>query len=56
MRVKFYVGPKWTIISHATPNYGLVKYRFEVDYYIQTYYSPEKVAHLRKKWRNQVEK
>ena len=27
---------------HATPKYGPVKYNFEVDYYIQTYCSPEK--------------
>ena len=31
---------------HATPNYGPRKYKFEVDYYRQTYFPQEKLAHI----------
>ena len=44
-----YFGPIKTNIPHATPNYGPGTYNFEVDYYRQKYFSPEKVAHIRKK-------
>ena len=41
MVVNFYFGPRRTNIPHATPKYGPVKSKFEVDYYRQTYCSPE---------------
>ena len=41
---------------HATSNYGPGKYRFEVIYYRQIYCSPEKKAHIRKNWKNQVKR
>ena len=39
-----YFGPKWTNIPHETAKYGPGKSKFEVIYYRQTYFSPEKVA------------
>ena len=36
-------------IPHAAPNYRSGKYKFEVDYYRNSYCSPEKVFHIRKK-------
>ena len=35
--------PRRKYIPHAKPNYGPGKYNFEVDYYRQTYFSPESV-------------
>ena len=35
-------------IPHAPPNYGHGKSMFEVDYYRQTYFSPEKLLILEK--------
>ena len=29
---------------HATPNYGPLKYKYKVDYDIQTFSSPEKLS------------
>ena len=49
MGLNAYFGPRGKNIPHATTNYGPGKSKFEVDYYIQTYCSPEKVAHIRKK-------
>ena len=49
MEVNGYFGPIRTNIPHTTQKYGPVKYKSEVDYYIHTYCSPEKVAHIRKK-------
>ena len=34
MRVNAYFGPIRTNIPHATPNYGYIKSKFEVDYCI----------------------
>ena len=49
MEANYYCFPIWITIPHATPKYGPGRYKFEVDYYRQTYCSPEKVAHIRKK-------
>ena len=49
MGVNAYFGTRRADISHATPNYGPVRSKFEVDYYRQTYRSPEKVVHIRRK-------
>ena len=48
MGVNDYFGPRRTNIPHATPNYGAGKYKFGDDYYRQTYFFPEKIAHIRK--------
>ena len=48
MGVHSYFGSRLTNRPHTTPNYGLGKYKFEVDYYRQIYFSSEKVAHIRK--------
>ena len=48
MEVNSFFGPIQKYLPHATPNYGSVKSNFEVDYYIQIYFSPENVAHIRK--------
>ena len=48
MGVNDYFSPFGIDRPHATPNYGPGKYKFEVDYYRQAYYSTEKVAHIRK--------
>ena len=42
MVVNTYFVPRLTDRLHETPNYGPVKSKFEVDYYRQTYCSPEK--------------
>ena len=52
MGVIAYFGPRQTNIPHATPNYRHGKSKFEVDYYRQTYFSSEKLAHIRKNWKN----
>ena len=49
MRVNAYYGPRQTNRPHATPNYRHEKSNFEVDYYRQIYFSPEELAHTRKK-------
>ena len=54
MGVNYYFCRRCTNRTHATPNYVPVKYRFEVDYYRQEYFSLEKEAHIREKWKNQV--
>ena len=46
MVVNDYFGTRRTNRPHATPNYGPKKYNFEVYYYKQTYYSPEKLAYI----------
>ena len=51
-----YFGPRHTKRPHATPNYGPEKSKFGVDYYRQIYCSPEKISHVRKKWKNQFKK
>ena len=48
MGVNVYFGSIWTNIPHATPNYVPVKSKFEVDYYRQTYCSPETLFHIKK--------
>ena len=48
MGVNVYFGSIWTNIPHATPNYVPIKSDFEVDYYRQTYFPPEKVYNIRK--------
>ena len=47
MVVNSYFGPRRRNRSHATPSYGPGKYKFGVDYYRQTYYSTEKLNHVR---------
>ena len=47
--VNEYFGPRQKYRPHATPNFGPGKFNFEVDYYRQTYCSPIKLAHTRKK-------
>ena len=37
MGVNIYFGPITKNIPHATPNYGPEKYKFEINYYRQTY-------------------
>ena len=54
MIVNAYFGPIQKNRPHATPNYGPEKSKFVVYYY--RHFSPEKVAHIRKNWRNQVKK
>ena len=49
MVVNDYFGPWRKNRLHATPDYGPRKYKLEVDYYRQTYCSPEKVARIREK-------
>ena len=44
-----YFGPRCTNRPHATPNYGPVTSKFDVEYYRQTCCSPEKVFSIRKK-------
>ena len=62
MGSEYYMGlcslfcPRRTNIQHETPNYGPVNYKFEVDYYIQTYFSPEKLALIRKKLEKEGQK
>ena len=41
MGVNANFGPILTNIPHTITNYGPGKYKSEVDYYIQTYCSPE---------------
>ena len=48
MEVNDYLCTMRTNEEHAKPNYGPGKYKFEIGYYIQTYYSPEKLAQMRK--------
>ena len=48
MGVNDYFVPRRTNRPHATPNYGPVKSKFEVGYYRQTYFSPEKLLILEK--------
>ena len=54
--VNTYFGTRWKNGTHAKPNYGPVKYKFEVGYYRNRYCSQEKVAHIRKNLENQVKK
>ena len=42
-----YFPPRLTNRPPETPNYGTIKYKFEVDYYRQKYCSPEKLAHIK---------
>ena len=48
MLVNGYFGPRCTNKPYATPKYGPIKSKFEVNHYRKTYYSPSKVAHIRK--------
>ena len=41
MVMNAYFYPKRKNIIYATPNYGPAKYKFEIDYYRQTYCFPE---------------
>ena len=56
MGVNDYVGSIRMNRPHATPNYEPGKHKFEADYYRKTYCSPQKIARIRKKWKNQVNK
>ena len=49
MTVNASLPPRWTNRPHDTPNYRPVKSKLEVEYYIQTHFSPEKLAHIRTK-------
>ena len=40
--VNYYFGPRRTNITHATPNYGPGKSKFEVEYYRQKYFLQKK--------------
>ena len=44
-----YFVPRQKNRPRALPKYGPGKYKFEVDYYRQTYFFPGKLAHTRKK-------
>ena len=56
MGVNTFFGPRQTNRPYATPNYRPELYNAQVDYYKNKINSPEKVAHIRKKWKNQVKK
>ena len=47
MGVNSYFVPRRTNRPHATPNYGPGKSKFDIDYYRQTDYPPEKLAHIK---------
>ena len=49
MGVNAYFGTRRTNMTHDIPNYGIVKYKFEVYYNGQTYCSSSKLSHIRKK-------
>ena len=49
MGLNAYFSPRWTNRPHAKPIHRPVKYKFEFDYYRQTYCSSERVAHIREK-------
>ena len=49
MGVKAYFGPRITKIPHGTPNYEPDIWKFEIDYYRQTYFFTEKLSHIREK-------
>ena len=49
MVVNDYSFPRRTNRPHATPNYGPVKYNFEVYHYRQKYFSPGKYLISEKK-------
>ena len=49
MGLNAYFGPIQKNRPHATPNYGPVKYKFEVHYYKQTYFFPLKIDFFRRK-------
>ena len=42
MEVNDYFGHRRTNGTHATPNYGTGKSKFEIDYYIQALFSEKK--------------
>ena len=46
MGVNDYFGTIRINIPHATPNYGPVKYNFEVDYYRQAWLVPDQHVHF----------
>ena len=48
MGVNVYFVPRQNNRPHATPKYGPGKFKFEVDYHRQTYFSTGKVSHIRK--------
>ena len=47
MVINAYFGIRRTNRSDETPYYGPVSYKIEVDYYIQTCCSTEKLSHIR---------
>ena len=49
MGVNDYFDPRRKNRPHETPNYGPEKSKFEFYSYRQKYFSPEKLAHIRKK-------
>ena len=56
MTVNAFFVPRWTNRPHEKPNYRPVNSKLEVEYYIQTYCSPEELAHIRTKLENKVKK
>ena len=54
--VNDYFVPIGGNISHAKPNYGPVKSKYEIYYYRQTYCSTENLARIREKLKKQVKK
>ena len=48
MGVNAYFPPKWTYRPQEAPNYRSVNSKFEVNYYVQTYFFLEELAHIRR--------
>ena len=51
--VNAYFGPRLTNRPHAKTKHGPGKSKFEVGYYIQTYFYPKTLFHIRKKLKKQ---